>query len=111
MDFVVGLPRTRRLHDSIWVVVDKMTKSAYFTPVKCTYMVVDYANLYIDEIVRWNGIPLSIISNRGSQFTSIFCRSFQKSLLAQVKLSTTFHPHTDGQAERTIQTLEDRELR
>ena len=108
MDFVVGLPRTRRLHDSIWVIVDEMTKSIHFILVKSTYTAEDYANLYIDDTVRWNGIPLSIISDRGSQFTSNFCRSFQKSLLTQVNLSTTFHPHTDGKAKRTIQTLEDR---
>ena len=78
---------------------------------KSSYRFDDYAKLYIDEIVRWHGIPLSIISNKGSQFTSNFWRSFRKSLGTQVKLSTTFHPQTDGQAERTIQTLEDRELR
>ena len=66
MDFVVGLPRTRRKHDSIWVIVDRLTKSAHFIPVKSTYRAEDYARLYIDKIVRWHGIPLSIISDRGS---------------------------------------------
>ena len=65
MDFVVGLPKTRRQHDSIWVIVDKMTKSAHFIPLKSTYRAEDYARLYIDEIVRWHGIPFSIISDRG----------------------------------------------
>ena len=111
MDYVVGLPSVRRLHDSIWVVVDKMTKSAYFTPVKCTYMAVDYANLYIDEIVRWNGIPLSIISNRGSQFTSIFCRSFQKSLLTQVKLTLHFIPIRMDKQSVPFRPLKTGELR
>ena len=69
MDFVVGLPRTRRQHDSIWVIVDRLTKSAHFIPVKSTYRAEDYARLYIDKIVRWHGIPLSIISYRGSQCT------------------------------------------
>ena len=55
MDFVVGLPRTRRQHDSIWVIVDRLTKSAHFIPVKSTYRAEDYARLYIDEIVRWHG--------------------------------------------------------
>ena len=72
MDFVVSLPRTRRQHDSIWVIVDRMTKSAHFIPVKSTYRAKDYARLYIDEIVRWHGIPLSIISDRGAQFTLHF---------------------------------------
>ncbi|WMV18474.1 hypothetical protein MTR67_011859 [Solanum verrucosum] len=76
MDFVVGLPRTRRQYDSIWVIVDRLTKSAHFLPVKVSYSAEDYAKLYIKEIVK-------------------------------VKLSTAFHPQTDGQAERTIQTLED----
>ena len=65
MDFVVGLPRTRTLHDSIWVIVERMTKSANLIPVKSTYKAKDYAKLYIYEIVRCHGISLSIISDRG----------------------------------------------
>ncbi|WMV38319.1 hypothetical protein MTR67_031704 [Solanum verrucosum] len=107
MDFVVGLPRTRRQHDSIWVIVGRLTKSAYFLPVKVSYSVEEYAKLYIKEIVKLHGAPLSIISDRGAQFTSYFWRSFQSWLGTQVKLSTAFHPQKDGQAERTIQTLED----
>ena len=60
MDFLVGLPRIRRLHDSIWVIVDRMNKSTHFIPVKSTYKANDYAMFYIDEIVSWHGIPLSI---------------------------------------------------
>ena len=101
MDFVIGLPKTRRQHDSIWFIMDKTTKSSHFIPVKSTYKADDYRKLYIDEIVRWHGIPLSIISDRGAQFTSYFRRSFKKSLGTQVKLSTVFHPQTDGQAART----------
>ena len=76
MDFVIGLPKTRRQHDSIWVIVDRLTKSVHFIPVKSTYRVEDYAKLYIDEIVIWHEIPLSIISDRGVQFTPHFWRSF-----------------------------------
>ena len=76
MDFVVFLLKTRRQHDSIWVIVDRMTKSSHFIPVKSTYRAEDYARLYIYEIVRWHGIPLSIISDRGAQFTLHFWRSF-----------------------------------
>ncbi|TMW99528.1 hypothetical protein EJD97_002395 [Solanum chilense] len=65
MDFITGLPRTRRLHDSIWVIVNRMTKSSRFLEVKTTYSAEDYARLYINEIVRLRGVPLSIISNRG----------------------------------------------
>ena len=107
MDFITGLPRTRRQHDSIWVIVDRVTKSSRFLAVKTTDSAEDYAKLYINEIVRLHGVPLSIISDRGPQFTSHFWKSFQKGLGTQVNLSTTFHPQTDGQAERTIQTLED----
>ena len=95
MYFVVGLPKTRKLHYSIRVIVDRMTKSAHFIPVKSTYKAEDYAKLYIYEIVIWHGIPLSIISGRGAQFTSHFWRSFQKGLGTQVKLSTVFHPQMD----------------
>ena len=75
--------------------------------VKTTDSEEDYAKLYLTEIVRLHGVPLSIISDRGPQFTSIFWKLFQKGLGTQVNLSTAFHPQTDGQAERTIQTLED----
>ena len=107
MDFITGLPRTQRKYDSIWVIVDRLTKSAHFLPVRTTYSAEDYARLYVREIVRLHGVPTSIISDRGAQFTANFWRSFQKGLGTQVNLSTTFHPQTDGQAERTIQTLED----
>ncbi|XP_070050485.1 uncharacterized protein, partial [Nicotiana tomentosiformis] len=107
MDFIIGLPRSYHKFDSIWVIVDRLTKSAHFLPVKTTYTAEDYAKLYIKEIVRLHGVPVSIISDRGAQFMANFWRSFQKGLGTQVNLSTAFHPQTDGQAERTIQTLED----
>ena len=107
MDFITGIPRTQWKYHSIWVIVDMLTKSAHFLPVRTTYSAKDYARLYVREIVRLQGVPTSIISYRGAQFTSNFWRSFQKGLGTQVNLSTTFHPHTDGQAEHTIQTLED----
>ncbi|WMV45381.1 hypothetical protein MTR67_038766 [Solanum verrucosum] len=80
---------------------------AHFLPVKVSYSAEYYTKLYINEIVNLHGAPLSIISDRGAQFTSYFWKSFQSGLGTQVKLSTTFHPQTDGQAERTIQTVED----
>ena len=76
IDFIVGLPRTQRQQDSSWVIVDRMSKFAHFIPLKYTYRAEDYAKLYIDVIVRWNVILLSIISYRGAQFTSYFSRSF-----------------------------------
>ena len=107
MDLITRLPHTRRQHDSIWVIVDRMTKSSRFFAVKTTYLAEDYAKIYLTEIVTIHGVPLYIILDRGHQLTSHFWKSFQKGLGTQVNLSTTFHPQTDGYAERTIQTLED----
>src|SRR5262249_16078617 len=107
MDFVVGLSRTQQGHDAIWVVVDRLTKSAHFVPIKLAQPVEKLAKLYVDCIVRLHGIPVSIISDRYPRFTSRIWRRVQEALGTQVKLSTAFHPHTDGQSERTIQTLED----
>ena len=72
MDFVVGLPRTTGLYDSIWVIVDRFTKSAHFLPVRVTYTVEQYAELYIKEIVRLHGAPKSIVSDRDLKFNSKF---------------------------------------
>ncbi|XP_015165373.1 uncharacterized protein [Solanum tuberosum] len=86
MDFVTCLPRSFRMFDSIWVIVDILTISAHFLLMKTTYTVEEYARLYIKEIVRLHGVPISIISERGAQFTANFWKLFQKSLGTQVKL-------------------------
>ncbi len=78
MDFITGLPRSCRKFDSIWVIVDRLTKSAHFLPVRATFTAEDYAGLYIREIVRLHGVPVSIISDRGAQFTANFWKSFHK---------------------------------
>ena len=88
------------------MIVDRLTKSTHFIPVKTTYSAKDYANIFIDVVVCRHGIPLSIFSNRGAQFTSRLWISFQEGLGTRVKLSTAFHPLTDFQEEHTIQTLE-----
>ena len=75
-DFITGLTRAHRQHDSIWVIVDRMTKSSHFLAVKTTDSVEDYAKLYINEIVSYHGVPLSIISDRGPQFASLLWNSF-----------------------------------
>ena len=87
--------------------MDRITKSSHFIPMKSIYRAEDYAKLYIDEIVRWHGIPFSIMSDRGSHFTSLFWISLKKSFFMLVKLCTAFHSQTDGQAEHTIQTFEN----
>ena len=102
MDYITGLTLTRKQHDSIWMIVDKMTKSSCFLAVKIIYSAEDYAKLYLTKIVRLHDVTLSIISDRGPQFTSQFWKSFQKGLGTQVNLSTAFHPQTDGQTERTF---------
>ena len=107
MDFVYDLPRTRNGHDGIWVIVDRLTKSAHFLPVGKNYTLERLAKLYVNEIVRLHGVPESIISDRDPRFTSKFWVSLQKALGTKTHFSTAFHPQTDGQSERTIQTLED----
>ena len=106
MDFITGLPRTRRQHDSIWVIVDRMTKCSRFFAIKTTNSA-KTAKIYMNEIMILDEVSFSVISDRAPQFTSQFWKSFQKVLGTQVHLSTAFHPQTDGQAERTIQTLQD----
>ena len=107
MDFVVGLPVTQKGHDAIWVIVDRLTKSAHFLPIKVKFNLDQLARLYIKEVISRHGVPLSIVSDRDPRFTSNFWRSLQEHLGTQLDLSTAYHPQTDGQSERTIQTLED----
>ena len=107
MDFITKLPRTAKGHDSIWVIVDRLTKSAHFLPIREDYKMEKLAQIYIKEVVTRHGVPISIISDRDSRFTSRFWQSLQRALGTQINLSTAYHPQTDGQSERTIQTLED----
>ncbi|KAL0405306.1 UNVERIFIED_CONTAM: Transposon Ty3-G Gag-Pol polyprotein [Sesamum latifolium] len=107
MDFIVGLPRTLRKHDAIWVIVNRLTKSAHFLPIRQGDSLDKLVELYVAEIVRLHGIPVSIVSDRDPQFTSHFWGSLQRALGTKLYFSTAFHPQTDGQSERTIQTLED----
>ncbi|KAJ0911154.1 putative nucleotidyltransferase, Ribonuclease H [Helianthus annuus] len=107
MDFITKLPKTRKGNDTIWVIVDRLTKSAHFLPIKETYSSDMLAQFYVDKIVALHGIPVSIISDRDTRYTSHFWKSFQQSLGTRLNFSTAYHPQTDGQSERTIQTLED----
>ena len=107
MDFVVGLLVTGRKHDSVWVVVDRLTKSANFLPVTTDYTLEKLAELYIREIVRLHGVPVSIILDRDPRFTSRFWGKLQEALGTRLNFSTTFHPQTNGQLEIVIQVLED----
>ncbi|XP_022040067.1 uncharacterized protein LOC110942599, partial [Helianthus annuus] len=107
MDLITKLPRTKKGHDAIWVVVDRLTKSAHFLPIREDYSADRLAQIYVDEIVARHGVPLNIISDRDARFTSHFWRTMQSAMGSQLNLSTAYHPQTDGQSERTIQTLED----
>ncbi|KAD6794687.1 hypothetical protein E3N88_05583 [Mikania micrantha] len=107
MDFITKLPRTAHNHDAIWVIVDRLTKSAHFLPIREDYSMDRLAKLYINEIVMRHGVPISIISDRDSRFMSRFWQTLQHALGTQINMSTAYHPQTDGQTERTNQTLED----
>ncbi|GJT58869.1 reverse transcriptase domain-containing protein [Tanacetum coccineum] len=99
MDFVSGLPRTPSGYDSIWVIVDRLTKSAHFLPIKKTDSMEKLTQLYLKEVMCRHGVPISIISDRDSHFTSRFCRSLQKALRMNLEMSTAYHPQTMVKAE------------
>nr|GEX56920.1 putative reverse transcriptase domain-containing protein [Tanacetum cinerariifolium] len=107
MDFIIGLPRTLSGCDLIWVIVDRLTKSAYYLPVKTTDIMEKLTQLYLKEVVCRHGVPISIILDRDSKFTSRFWQSLQEALGTRLDMSTAYHSKTDGQSERIIQTLED----
>ena len=107
MDFVTYLPRTPRRHDAVWVIVDRLTKSAHFLTVRMTFTLEEFCQLYIREIIHLHGVPMSIVSDRDPRFTTHFWKSFQKAMGTQLMMSTAFHPQTDGRSEKTIQVLED----
>ena len=89
------------------MIVDQLTKSAHFLAVRMTFALERFYWLYIREIVRLHGVPVSIVSDRDPRFTAHFWKSFQKAMGTRLTISTAFHPQTDGQSERTIQVLED----
>jgi hypothetical protein len=103
MDFIVGLPRTTKGYDSIWVIVDQLTKISHFLPVKTDHPVTVYAQLYIAHILSLHGVPKTIVSDRGSQFVSKFWEELHKSLGTKLLHSLAYHPQTSGQTERVNQ--------
>jgi hypothetical protein len=107
MDFIVGLPRTQKGYNSIWVVVDRLTKVSHFILVNTTYSGARLVELYISRIVCLHGVPKKIISDRGSQLTSRFWEQLHDLLDTKLRFSTAYHPQIDGQTERTNQVLED----
>jgi transposase InsO family protein len=107
MDFIVGLPRTQSGYESIWVIVDRLTKVAHSIPVKTTYFGPQLTELYMSRIVCLHGVPKKIVSHRGTQFTSMFWERVHETLDTQLHFSSAYHPQTDGQTERVNQILED----
>ncbi|GJT06527.1 putative reverse transcriptase domain-containing protein [Tanacetum coccineum] len=107
MGFVMKLPKSSQGYDTIWVIVDRLTKSVIFLPMRETDPMEKLARMYLKEVVTRHGIPVSIIYDRDSRFASNFWRSLQKDLGTNFDMSTAYHPQTNGQRERTIQTLED----
>ncbi|KAB2607658.1 S ribonuclease [Pyrus ussuriensis x Pyrus communis] len=92
MDFVYKLPRTHNGFDGIWVIVDRLTKSAHFIPVREKYSLSRLAELFISKIVKYHGVPVSIVSDRDPQFTSKFWVAFQEALGTRLLYSTAYHP-------------------
>ncbi|GJS30158.1 putative reverse transcriptase domain-containing protein [Tanacetum coccineum] len=107
IDFITKLPKTSTGQDTIWIIVDRLTKSAYFLPMKETESIEKLTRQYLKEVVSKHRVPVLIISDHDSRFTSHFWQSLQEALGMQLDMSTAYHPQTDGQSERTIQTLED----
>nr|GEV41733.1 hypothetical protein [Tanacetum cinerariifolium] len=107
MDFITRLPKMTNGYDTIWVIVDRLTKSAYFLPIRENDPMEKLMRLYIKEIITRHEVPVSIISDHDGRFTSLFWKALHKALGTRLDMSTTYHPQTEGQSERTIQTLED----
>ncbi|GJV04818.1 putative reverse transcriptase domain-containing protein [Tanacetum coccineum] len=107
MDFVTKLPKSSQGYDTIWVIVDRLTKSAIFVPMRETDLMDKLTRMYLKEVVTRHEIPLSIICDCDPRFASNFWRLLQNALGTSLDMSTAYHPQTDEQSERTIQTLED----
>ena len=100
MDFIVGLSRTSKGYNSIWVIVDRLTKLAHFLPADSKYSARKYAELYLDRIVTLHGVPLAIVSDRELVFMSCFWEQLQECLGTSLLRSSAYHPQTDGQTKR-----------
>src|ERR1051325_1737872 len=107
MDFVSGFPRTAKNCDSIWVIVDRLTKSTHFILIRMDYPMERLVELYVKKIVSLHGIPSSIVSDRDPRFTSNFWTRLQEALGTKLRLISAYQPQTDDQTKRMIQSLED----
>lgn len=107
LDFITYLPHTRKQHDSIMVVVDKLSKTTHFIPVKSTFKTMEIVEIFMKEIFRLHGIPKVVIFDRGVKFTSTFWKTLIAGLGTQIHFSIAYHSQTDGQTEWVNQVLED----
>ena len=107
MDFMTHFPWTPWRYDAVWVIMDRLTKSAHFLVVWMSFTLKEFYRLYIQEIIRLHGVPVSIVSDRDPRFTAHFWKSFQKAMGTRLTMSTTFHPQTDGQSKMTKHILGD----
>ena len=107
MDLITKLPKTPRNYDAIWVIVDRLTKSAHFITIQERFSSENLADIYVREVVSRHGVPVTVISDKDTWFTSRFWGKFYEDLGTKLQFSTTYDPQTDGQSERTIQTLKD----
>ncbi|GKC77814.1 putative reverse transcriptase domain-containing protein [Tanacetum coccineum] len=107
MDFVTKLPKMANGYDTIWVIVDRLIKSAHFLPMRENDPMEKLMKLYMKEVVTRHGVPISIIFDRDGRFTSLLWQALHKALGTRLDMSTIYHPETDSKSERTIQTLED----
>jgi hypothetical protein len=107
LDFITGFPKTQKQNDSIMVVIDKLSKSAHFIPINFTFKDINIAEIFIKEIFRLHGIPKMVVSDRDIKLTSSFWKELFARLNIKFNFSTSYHPQTDGQTERTNQIIED----
>jgi hypothetical protein len=96
MDFITGLPRISKQHDSIMVVVDKLTKVSHFIPLKTTHQAVDVVDIFLKEVACLHGIPKTIVCDRDPKFTSNFWKGLFKGFRMTLNFSTMYHPESDG---------------
>jgi hypothetical protein len=104
IDFIIGLPRTQKGYDSIWVIINRLTKVTHFIPIKMMYTGPQLAELYISKIISLHGVPKKIVFDRGTQFTSKFYESLHEPMDTKLNFSLAYHPQTDGQG-RYVENL------
>ncbi|GKA88548.1 putative reverse transcriptase domain-containing protein [Tanacetum coccineum] len=107
MDFITNLPKSSSGYNTIGLIMDRLTKLVHFLPIREDYKTEKLAKIYVNEIVARHGVSVSIILDRDGRFMSHLWQALQEALGTRLDMSTAYHPQTDGQSERTIQTLED----